>query len=1472
MAVAADGSIWFTEWSASKIGRIDPTTHQVYEYSLPTASSKPYGITAGPDGNIWFTEYAGNKIGKLVPCSTLPCTPSITEYAIPTSNSSPVDITAGPDGNLWFDESSAGKIGKITTASSPTISEYAIPTSSGASASPRGIVAGPDGALWFGDVGQNAIGRITTGSSPSITEFPLPTAGADPLTITSGPDGALWFTEYNTNQIGRITTAGAVTEYKVPTGSSRPLGIALGGDGNLWFTEYTSGKIASLNPGQASPGTTQGITETSTPTSSSGPVGVIAGPDGNVWFSEYGASKLASIALNTYTLTDVDGTTRTFVPASAGQYVPSEDTSPTSGSGAVTWTSTFQTVPGPGGSATPVVEPVSTATTAPGATCAATPAQQRQLTQHGCRTLTYTYGSSATAQADCPIGWGDYPGRLTAVAYSTYEEAPPNPGYKTVTVARYCYDSAGFLRAEFDPRVCDSIGGACTELPTEYGYNESNDLITSITPPGLNGWTINYETISGDSNPGRLFSVSQAQDSSDGPGGTATYTMAYHVPVSGTGAPYAMDSPDVSAWAQTDNPTDATAIFPADEVPASPPADYNRATIYYIDSNGNTVNVAQPGGRIATTEYYRTGNDVGDLRRELTPADRAAALAAGPNSASEATLLDTQYTYTSDGVNVATMTGPQHMIQLANGTQELARQVTTNTYDQGNPGCNNCLTGLLTTQTVGTDQGQDIRTTTYSYTGQSNLGWQLGEPTSSTVDPGGLNLTSTTLYDATTGEVTEIRRPANPNGGDGHANQTVYYTTAANAQAANCGNAADWEGQVCQTQPAAQPGTSGLPSLPVTTYSYNMWGEITTDQDVVTDASGVQDTRTVSNSYDSVGREIGTSITAQNAGGGNVGQPMPTISYGYDPRTGLPTTQTSGDGQTLTTAYDALGRVTSYIDADGNTSSYTYDIDGRVTSATDGKGTQTPSYDPTTGDETSLQDSGVGKFSATYNADGNMISETYPNGMTVSYSYDETGSPTSLTYSAPSSCTTNCSWYTDSVVPSIQGQSLYDQSTLGNRNYTYDSASHLTEVQDSPVGQGCTIRVYTYDADSNRVGLVTRNPNQDGSCDTTPGDGTTQTHTYDSADRITDPGVTYDAWGNITSLPPADAGGSQLASTYYADDTIYTQDQNGQTTTYNLDPVDRVRGRLSVGGASSDEIDHYSNAGDSPTWIDTGNGTWQRYVPGIDGNLAATETSSGSSTLRISDLHGDTVGTVGNSPSATPALSQNTDEFGVPYGGRTPQRYDYLGSSQRATALPSGVIDMGAREYIPQLGRFEQTDPVPGGSANAYDYATQDPVNSSDPSGAWEIGGSGGGGVGVLCNLRGTDYPHFSQTAWRRRVSEVIWQTTFSCDWGVWTPAAFISGGVPARVTNVWWHMSLYRHGSRINDDTWTFGFLSGNPLTETITGPCVAGSSYQGWASAHFKYPPGVTDIRNGTSYGGGGGWGTPNTVTTCGTPGPIQ
>jgi hypothetical protein len=51
-----------------RIGRIT-TGGTVTEYAVPSATSSPWGITAGPDGALWFTETGGNRIGRIAPAA-----------------------------------------------------------------------------------------------------------------------------------------------------------------------------------------------------------------------------------------------------------------------------------------------------------------------------------------------------------------------------------------------------------------------------------------------------------------------------------------------------------------------------------------------------------------------------------------------------------------------------------------------------------------------------------------------------------------------------------------------------------------------------------------------------------------------------------------------------------------------------------------------------------------------------------------------------------------------------------------------------------------------------------------------------------------------------------------------------------------------------------------------------------------------------------------------------------------------------------------------------------------------------------------------------------------------------------------------------------------------------------------------------------------------------------------------------------
>jgi RHS repeat-associated protein len=561
-----------------------------------------------------------------------------------------------------------------------------------------------------------------------------------------------------------------------------------------------------------------------------------------------------------------------------------------------------------------------------------------------------------------------------------------------------------------------------------------------------------------------------------------------------------------------------------------------------------------------------------------------------------------------------------------------------------------------------------------------------------------------------------------PTANGARTTQTFYYSGAGESEASACRSHPEWAGLACQTQPANQPETGGMPNLPVTTYTYNVRDEPETTTETVEITKTESKTRTKTITYDAAGRRKTEAVSS------TVGTALPTVTDTYSSETGALEKQ-SVTGKTITSIYNTLGQLESYTDADENKSTYEYDIDGRAKKTNDGKGTQTYTYNTTSGLPEELVDSsheGM-KFTATYDTEGNLLTEGYPNGMTATYTYNALAKPTSLEYKKITHCTEEkekCVWFKDTVEPSIHGQWLEQTSTLSHQAYTYDSAGRLTQVQNTPAGKGCTTRIYAYDEDTNRLNLTTREPNSKGEC---AAEGTTsethEPHMYDTADRLADPGVSYNTFGDITALPAADAGATtndELTSTYYVDNQLASQTQEGQTIGYNLDPAGRTREIAYTGKKTSDVINHYAGPGDSPAWTKTG-GEWTRNIPGIAGSLAATQYNGETPVLQLTNLHGDIIATAYLSETATgPASTADTSEYGVP-AVSVPPKYSWLGASEIPTELPSGVTAMGLRSYIPQLGRFLQPDPIAGGSANDYAYTFADPVNSSDPTGAYTM-------------------------------------------------------------------------------------------------------------------------------------------------------
>ncbi len=233
IALAQDGSLWFTLSGANAIGHMQPDGRGFESFPLPHPDSSPRIIARGADGNMWFSEHTGNRVGRITPKGR------ISEFPIPTPGSQPRAIALGEDGNIWFGEFAGGKIGRVTPDG--RITEFAIPTHD---SGPRALAAGPDGNVWFSEYKASRIGRITPAGK--VTEFALPRPNSGPGDITTGADGNLWFVELSGtmdklspdgNRVGRITPEGRVEEFRIPDAGASPINIAVGPDRKIWFTK-----------------------------------------------------------------------------------------------------------------------------------------------------------------------------------------------------------------------------------------------------------------------------------------------------------------------------------------------------------------------------------------------------------------------------------------------------------------------------------------------------------------------------------------------------------------------------------------------------------------------------------------------------------------------------------------------------------------------------------------------------------------------------------------------------------------------------------------------------------------------------------------------------------------------------------------------------------------------------------------------------------------------------------------------------------------------------------------------------------------------------------------------------------------------------------------------------------------------------------------------------------------------------------
>ena len=226
-------------------------TRVVYtEYDLPARTRQPHDVIVDSKGTVWYAAFGEQIIGKMDPA-----TGAIAEFTVPTLKpAAPKGILGmrfDEDENLWLALQFQGGVAKFDTRTEKFQVWSLPPDLNGDHVQVNQVSPGRhkvDGKVWLQDAGTYTILRLDVKSGQFEVFSPFEIPRPNVYDVIPDKDNNGWYLPLGAEEVGRIDAkTGAITRFKTPTKGSGPRRGMMDSLERLWFGENRGDRIGMFD-------------------------------------------------------------------------------------------------------------------------------------------------------------------------------------------------------------------------------------------------------------------------------------------------------------------------------------------------------------------------------------------------------------------------------------------------------------------------------------------------------------------------------------------------------------------------------------------------------------------------------------------------------------------------------------------------------------------------------------------------------------------------------------------------------------------------------------------------------------------------------------------------------------------------------------------------------------------------------------------------------------------------------------------------------------------------------------------------------------------------------------------------------------------------------------------------------------------------------------------------------------------------